>query len=917
MPETLLRTKLFVPPLRPNLLPRLHLIERLNQGLQLGHKLTLVSAPAGFGKTTLVNAWVHNNNLPVAWLSLEESDNDLHRFLSYLVAAIQTINGDIGKNTFAALQNSGRNVESVLTLLLNAIGKSAADFFLILDDYHVIESQPIDQAITFIIDHLAPQMHLVIASRMDPSLPLPRLRARGQMTEIRAHDLRFSFDETAVFLNQLMGMAISAQEVATLQIRTEGWIAGLHLAALSLQGFAQGTDTADFISGFAGSDRYIQDYLADEVLRQQSKGTRDFLMQTSILNRMSAPLCDAVRLGVPKSQTEKNDSQAILESLEAANLFIVSLDNERQWYRYHHLFADLLRQRLRKTQAEQIPTLHNRASEWYEQSGLTEEAIQHALRANDFVRAASLAELAWPEWSGSYQSIQWLGWLETLPDDLVRARPVLSLNYAWAHLNAGDLEAAESRLQDVERWLELITDDCEQPETQSSKMITVDEEQFRALPRSVTIARAYHAQAVGDVARTVKHAQRALELIPEGDSYDRGTINALLGLAYWTSGDLDLAHHTFADGLAGMKPLEVIVGTFVLAAIKTTLGHLHEAVAVCEHALRLAAEHGEPFPIGTEDVYSGISELHREQGDLEAAARNLATSKKLGEQVELPDWRYRWCIAQARLKETLGDLDSALDLLGEAERVFVRTPLPKVRPIPAMQARVWIKQGELVAARGWAREWRLSVADDLSYLHEFEHITLARMLIAEYKSTGEDNAIHEAMDLLDRLLQAAEEGKRTGSMIEILTLQALAHGAQGDNPSALLPLESALTLAKPEGYVRTFVDEGSPMAKLLHEVGNAGIEPDYSRKLLAAFQPKEQSDTRLPSQPLVDPLSERELEVLQLVAQGLTNRQISERLFLALDTVKGHNRRIFGKLNVKNRAQAVSKAISLRILPPQ
>ncbi|MCP4417948.1 MAG: response regulator transcription factor, partial [Chloroflexi bacterium] len=389
------------------------------------------------------------------------------------------------------------------------------------------------------------------------------------------------------------------------------------------------------------------------------------------------------------------------------------------------------------------------------------------------------------------------------------------------------------------------------------------------------------------------------------------------GLAYWASGDLKAAHRTFSAGLAGMTPLEVIVGTFVLADIKMTLGHLHEAVHTCEYALQLAAEHGEPFPMGTEDVYTSISALHRELGDLETAVQELTISKKLGKQVELPDWQYRWCIAQARLNETLGDLDGSLDLLDEAESVFVRTPLPKVHPIPAMKARVWVKQGKLAEALGWAREWSLSVADDLSFLREFEHITLARLFIAQYKSDMANDSIHEAMELLTRLLQAAEEGGRMGSVIEILALQALAHETQGDISPALVPLERALALAKPKGYIRIFVDEGLPMAKLLQEAANQHIEPDYTRKLLAAFKPYIPNDTSAPSQPLIEPLSKRELEVLQLVAQGLTNRQISERLFLALDTVKGHNRRIFGKLGVKNRAQAVNKAISLKILPPQ
>ncbi len=913
MSSDLLQTKLYVPRLRPFLIPRPHLIKKLNQGLQQGCKLTLISAPAGFGKTTLIadfgmriaestNPQSEIRNLKLCWLSLDESDNDLTRFLTYFVAALQTIESNVGKGVLTALQSPGTvNVELILTALLNEIAEFPDDLVFILDDYHVIESQPIDKALTFLLDHLPPQMYLVITSRIDPSLPLSRLRARGQMTEIRVHDLRFTLEETAVFLNQMMDFNLSAQEIAALENHTEGWIAGLQLAALSMKSLKGSREIIDFIDNFTGSDRYIQDYLADEVLQRQSQTAKEFLLQTSILNRLSGSLCDAV--------TGQNGGQTILESLEAANLFIVPLDNERHWYRYHHLFADLLNHRLRQTFPDQISKLHQRASAWYEQKDMPSDAIRHALAAEDFDQAASLAELAWSAMSGSFQSITWLGWLKELPDEQVRARPVLSLSYAWALLNAGKLEAAETRLRDVERWLE--------PTTNVEGMVVIDKERFRSLPVSLATARAYHAQAIGDVTGTVKYAQRVLDLIPERSHYDRGSVTALLGLAYWTSGDLEAAHRTFSDGLAGMNPLDVIVGTFVLADIKMTLGHLHEAVSVCEHALRLATESGEPFPIGTEDVYTGISDLHREQGDLETAVQDLATSKKLGEQVELPDWQYRWCIAQARLKETLGDLEGALDMLDEAERQYVRTPLPIVRPIAAMKTRVWVRQSRLTEALGWARERGLSVDDDLSYLREFEHVTLVRVLIAWYKSNQVDDSIHEAIRLLERLLKAAEAGGRMGSIIEILALQALAFEARGDIPSALLSLERALTLAEPEGYIRIFADEGLPMAKLLHEAASQSIEPDYTRKLLAAFKPNVPSDTNTPPQPLVEPLSERELEVLQLIAQGLTNREISERLFLALDTVKGHNRRIYGKLGVKNRAQAVNKAISLKIISSQ
>jgi len=453
-------------------------------------------------------------------------------------------------------------------------------------------------------------------------------------------------------------------------------------------------------------------------------------------------------------------------------------------------------------------------------------------------------------------------------------------------------------------------------------MVVVDEAQFQSLPASLATVRAYHAQAIGDWPGTVMYTRRVLDLLPEGDHFMRGSATMLLGLAHWASGDLEAADRTFSNGLASRQKaghiLDTIDAAFVLADIKMVLGHLHEAVRTCKYALQLATEHGEPMPQGTEDVYTEISKLHREQGGLDAAARDLATSKMLGGQVQLPDWRHRWCIAQARLLETLGDLHAALDLLDEAERQYVRTPLPNVRPIAAMKARVWLAQGRLIEAQAWAREQGLSADDAPSYLREFEHVTLARVLIARYKSDRGTGSIHEAIGLLKRLLQAAEEGKRMGSVIEILALLALAHAAQGDIPLALVSLERALMQAEPEGYVRLFVDEGAPMAHLLSEAAARGIMPNYIGRLLAAFQADAQTSKDKPNlppaQPLIEPLSQRELKVLQLIAQGLSNREISERLFLALSTVKGHNQKIFDKLQVQSRTEAIARARELGLL---
>jgi LuxR family maltose regulon positive regulatory protein len=917
MTSSILVTKLFIPPTRPELVPRPRLIERMDGGLH--QKLTLISAPAGFGKTTLVSEWVeqlrlesskeNKNEYRIAWLSLDEGDNDPARFLTYLIAALNRAEGretTFGEGALTMLQSpQPPPTESILTALLNEITTVPDNFVLVLDDYHVIDAKPVDNALTFLLEYLPPQIHLVIATREDPHLPLARLRSQDQLTELRAADLRFTSSEAAEFLNQVMGLDLSAEEIATLETRTEGWIAGLQMAALSMQGRE---DIPGFIRAFAGDNRYIVDYLVEEVLQRQSERVRSFLLQTSILDRLSGSLCDAV--------TGQEDGRGMLEALERGNLFVVPLDDKRQWYRYHHLFADVLGARLMEQQPNQVATLHRRASEWYEQKDLPSDAIRHALATEDFERAASLAELAWPSWSGSFQSIAWLGWVKELPDELVRARPVLSFGYAQAFLYAGKLEAAEARLLDAERWLEPTVDMSERAEAPSTKMVVVDEEQFRSLPASLANARAYHAQAIGDVPGTVKYTRRALDLLPEGDHLRRGQAAALLGLAYWASGDLEAAHRTFSDGLAGMQRagniLDTIHGAFVLAEIKMTLGHLHEAVSTCEHALQLVTEHGEPMPFGTEDVYTGISELHRERGDLEAAEQDLATSKKLGEQVELPDWQYRWCVAQARLKGTLGDLDGALDLLDEAERLYIRTPLPDVRPIAALKTRVWIAQGRLTEALGWARERGLSVDDDLSYLREFEHVTLARVL---YKSDRVDGSIHKAVELLERLLKAAEEGGRMGSMIEILVLQALAHEAQGNIPPALMSLERALTLAEPEGFIRIFVDEGPPMETLLKNMKlEDGRMRKYVYKLLAAFLDKESRPPSPSSQPLIEPLSERELEVLRFLTTELSGPEIATELMVELSTLRSHTKNIYSKLNVRSRRAAVHKAEDLNLI---
>ena len=911
MATTILATKLYLPAPRAKVVLRPRLTERLNEGLH--RKLTLISAPAGFGKTTLVSEWVTGGERRAAWLSLEEGENDPARFLTYLVAALQTIAPNIGQGVLSVLQSpQPPSTEAILIALLNEITTVPDSFMLVLDDYHVLDAKPVDHALSFLLEHLPPKMHLVITTREDPQLPLARLRARGQLTELRAADLRFTPAEAAEFLKGVMGLDLSEADIALLESRTEGWIAGLQLAAISMQGRA---DTASFIEAFTGSHRFVLDYLVEEVLQRQPERARSFLLQTAILDRLSGPLCNAV--------TEREDSGRMLDALERSNLFVVSLDDKRHWYRYHHLFAEVLQARSLEEHPDQVAELHRRASAWYEQNALPFEAIRHAFAAEDFERAAGLVELAARAMLASRQEERFIGWLKALPDELVRTRPVLSAYYAVALLSH-DLEASEDRLRDAERSLDGTARISERPEAPSAPMVVVDEEEFRSLPGIIAIAHAYHAGALGDVPGSVNYARRALDCLPADDHFWRGAAGALLGLAYWTIGDLEAAYRSYADGMASLRMTGDITqsnsGAFILADIRTAQGRLREVARLYEQALHLAAGQGGVMLPGTADLYVGMSELRREQGDLESAVRYLLKSKELGSYNGLANNRYRWYVAMARIKEAHGDFGGALGLLDEAERLYIPSPDPYVRPIAALKTRVWVGQGRLAEALEWAREAGLSFDDEFSYLREFEHITLARVLIAQYKSDRVNSTIHQAMSLLERLLSAAEEGGRKGSVIEILVLQALAHQVQDNVPAALDPLARALTLAEPEGYVRMFVDEGRPMATLMEKMarqGNVHIQA-YLRKLLATFGSpngaRETPGQAAGDERLLDPLSERELEVLRLIAQGLSNREISKRLFRALSTIKGHNQTIFEKLQVQSRTEAVARARDLGLL---
>ena len=884
MESPLLETKVHVPKRRRSVVPRSRLRDRLNSGAESA--LTLVSAPAGFGKTTLLADWLSDDSAAgraTAWLSLDQRDNDPALFWAYLIAALQRAAPAVGARALALIRSPQSSTEAILATLLNDLQGIPHDVVLVLDDYHVIEAHDVHEGMAYLVAHLPPQVRLVIASRADPPLPLAGLRAGGELVEILASDLRFTPDEAASYLNEVMGLDLTTADVGALEGRTEGWIAALQLAALSMQGR---DDVTGFIASFAGDDRYIVDYLVGEVLERQSPDVRTFLLQTSILSRLNGSLCNAV--------TGQDGGKGMLETLERGNLFLVPLDDRRRWYRYHHLFADVLRARLLDEQSERVPELHRRAGDWYEQNGDRPEAIHQALAGRHFERAADLIELAIPAMQQGRREATMRRWLEALPEELFTVRPVLSAGYVGALMSTGDMEGVEARLQDAERWLG----------APSPAMVVVDHAGFRTLPASMAMYRAALARLLDDVPASMTHARRALELVDAENHLVRGGAASLLGLGYWTNGDLEAAYRWYGDGMATLEGggyhADLIAGAVTLADIRIAQGRLHEAMTIYERGLQRAKEE---VLRGAADMHVGMSVLLRERNDFDAATRHLLASRDLGEHAGFSQNPHRWRVAMARVREAEGDLVAAVELLDEAERLYNGDFSPNVRPIQALKARMQLAQGAVGDALRWARERQLSVDDGLSYLHEFEHVTLARALLAQ------PTTVAQATRFLARLLGAAEQGGRTGSVIEILVLQALAYQAGGDIPAALTSLEQALALTEPEGYVRVFLDEGPPMAALLRAAAHHGVAGDHARHLLSCLSPTAAGPPV--KQGLVEPLSGRELDVLRLLRTDLNGPDIARELTVSLNTMRTHTKNIYMKLGVNDRRAAVRRATEL------
>jgi LuxR family maltose regulon positive regulatory protein len=893
--EVLLTTKTRIPPPRRALVPRRELLARLDE--IDAFRLVVVAAPAGFGKTTLLAAWARGGAHRVAWLSLDKGDNDLARFLAYLVAAIQGVAAPLGEGAASLLQRPQPAApEQVLTALLNDVAATVpADerLVLVLDDYHLITTPQIHEALSFLIEHAPPGLHLILLTRADPPLPLPLLRARGQLLEIRQSDLRFSEEEAIAFLQQTMGVTLRTTEAEILVQRTEGWAAGLQMAALALKTGSGEEQAAAFVAAFTGTHRYVLDYLLEEVLQRQSPAMQLFLLQTSVLERLYAPLCDAlVDDGVV-------GAQQALAYLEAENLFIVPLDEQRSWFRYHQLFADLLQLRLRQQMPDKIPVLHQRASRWHEVAGEMGPAVDHALAAGDVERALALVGAAAESTLMRGEAMTLLHWVESLPATEVRARPYLALYYAWALLLAG------RPADDVLLWLEAA--EAREGGQDATRPI-----------------RAYLALLQGRVLDARDDAERALAELPAQDRFLRQLASLVLGMtAPYDEGSV--ATHFLEDAVRSGREVDnlvvTVLGVCARGEFALRQGDLLQAQSHFAQALRLAGDGlGDLTPLASEPLI-GLAQVAMERNELNAAETYLAQAMGLE-----PTWNKMALldalITQARLQRTLGDVEGAHEQLAAAAalaRQFDATELDDAI-VAVARADMALWEGDLASVAAWLATRGLE-SDDAppetvpppepdydAAIRKYEYLALARLQLARGDAAA-------ALVALDRLLPAFE---RCRARILIHLSRALAYHAVGKEDAALAAVAEALALGQPGGFVRVFVDEvtaahGEPLARLLYRALAAEISPAYASYLLQ--QLPEAAERASPAQaPLIEPLSEREMEVLQLVAEGLTNQEIAERLFLSLATIKWHASNIYSKLGVNNRTEAVARGQTLGLL---
>ena len=811
---------------------------------------------------------------PIAWISLDEGDNDIQRFYGHFVAALHTIpkleDAHVGDTGLANLQSSQiPSKELLITSLINDIVENVPPFGIVLDDFHVIKASQVNEMLMFLVENLPTNMHIFLSSRADPSWSLARLRVEGQLIELRADELRFTSEESKVFLNKMMDLDLSLADVVALEAHTEGWIAGLQMAALSMQGR---TDKSDFIRSFSGSHRFVLDYLMEEVLKQQTATIQEFLFKTSILERMTASLCDAL-MG-------RDDSRLVLAQLDNANLFLIPLDDERRWYRYHHLFADLLQQRLQQEQGYSVRNLHRQASDWYEKNGLITEAMKHTLKAKDFEQAAErIEQVGWAIFTrGEMATV--IRWISALPQNILSSRPQLNVLYAWAMAKSGHLDEVETCLQGVD--------------TQTMK-------------GEVAAVRAYVAGVRGNLSQAVELAQIALAELPEENLPMRAIVTQNLGVAYHWNGD-PIAATQFLTKAAELTRLanqkfQTLTTLAILGRAHEMQGNLHKAVEIYQDAIDLASESSQqPVPFAGM-AHVGMAGQLYEWNDLDGAMQNVVEGIRLSKMGGFVAYQIFGYTLLTKIYEAKGDHDQANEMLQKAEWLGQDSEYDLVMALVAeTRVRIWMRQENLATANDWAQAHLVNSMTDLNAADEIEQIVVAQVFAAQGK-------FNQALDLLSQLLDTAQAARRVENVLKILTLQAMVYQAQQKIDSALSVLEQALSFAESEGYLRIFIDHGKPMDELLRRALTSGIAPNYVARLLEHYEAKS-----TPTQPLIEPLSERETEVLRLIVAGLSNSEIAAELTIAESTVKTHINHIYAKLSVTSRTQAAAKARELKLL---
>ncbi len=902
MAPPLLTTKLYIPPTRNKLVQRNRLLELLDTCLDC--KLVLISAPAGFGKTTLLSQWIANKVRPVGWLTLDAGDNDLARFLVYFLAALMNTNHNTGIS-IDELLNSPQplNTEAILTGIINEIADVAEPFLVVLDDYHLITEPEVHEAIIFIIENMPPQMRLVISSRVNPPWPLARMRGRAEILELRTNDLRFTPGEVAVFFNEIMGLDLTTDDIASLEARTEGWIAGLQMAAISMQGRE---DLTAFVQAFSGSHRFILDYLLEEVLNLQSPNIQNFLLKTSILERMTARLCDVV--------IDSNDSQNILTQLDRANLFLIPMDDERCWYRYHHLFSDLLKNQLTQIYPDELQDMHRRASQWYEEQDLRDEAINHAFAAGDDKRVARLVQKYAMDMLHQSKYTLLLSWIEALPESLVEQDPWLCVYLSWTRHWAGRREGGEKCLDNAERYINTTS--------------TFTEIDAKALVGYIATVRAHYALINQDIPRVLEQSQIALQQLPEDDYFTRGSAGIALGGAYWGMGDVSRSEQAFLDcassALKGGYNYRASSAFCYAGMQQVKQARLYHAEETFQKALALAQDSGGRRYPNAGYPLAKLAELACEWNNLSQARLYADEGVILCTQLGHVDLIAEAFAALARVQLAQKDYQGVQETLNRTDTLSRHTPLDPwaLSWLDESRVRFWLSNGRIDEALEWIKISGLSEDDEFNYHHDLHHITLARVLVARLLVNPSIKLQDETLPLLGRLLAATNRAGWVHQKISILILQALAHHACDDGSTSLAALEHALKLAEPGGYIRSFIGEGSTVIDLLQMINSIKDGDVYIRMLIAAQTMEEMSPTHEADSPsslsqqkgLLEQLSDRELQVLRLLNSSLSAAEIADELYIAVSTTRTHIKSIYQKLDVHSRLEAVERARDLGLI---